>query len=438
MPAERRDWMLETFTMTPPDPLALHVHGGPARQVCGHGQVDADRPLPGLDRERAHRGDLAPRGVVDEDVEAAEALGRPRHDRFGEREVREVAGHGQGLAAGRAHAGGGLVEARFPASRHRHVVAAAGELQRGRGADAARGARDEHNRFRVHACVIIGAHEDRRHANWIVEPGARVEGDRPLDQSKVQAPGVVALPGGGYRLFYTGVGPGRPYPEAQGYILSAVSDDGLEFRKEPGIRVGPDPSVPNRSRRTLAPTVTHLPDGRWRMYFESRGPADRPTVICSAVSTDLLDWEIEDGIRLEGMQDVGGPRYLSSAGRARPAPRVRPGEPGHRQCRDPRRACVRVGAGTAAAGRPDRTRVVGHHRGRGPGAGRAGPAVGHGVLGVAGRAARHGRAAPPELRSEPQRRRLRGGLDRGRHGRLPLADLRGDLDRRAELGSAQA
>ena len=146
--------------------------------------------------------------------------------------------------------------------------------------------------------------------NWIAEPGARVEGDRPLDQSKVQAPGVVALPGGGYRLFYTGVGPGRPYPQGQGYILSAVSDDGLEFRKEPGIRVGPDPNVPNRSRRTLAPTVTPLPDGRWRMYFESRGPADRPTVICSAISSDLLGWQVEDGTRLEGIEDVGGPRYL--------------------------------------------------------------------------------------------------------------------------------
>jgi hypothetical protein len=154
--------------------------------------------------------------------------------------------------------------------------------------------------------------------NWTTEPGARIEGDRPLDRSKVQAPGVVALPGGGYRLFYTGVGPGRPYPEAQGYILSAVSDDGLAFHKEPGIRVGPDPAVPHCNRRTLAPTVTRLPDGRWRMYFESRGPADRPTVICSAISSDLVGWAVEDGIRLQAAQDIGGPRYLPLAdGRGR-------------------------------------------------------------------------------------------------------------------------
>jgi hypothetical protein len=47
------------------------------------------------------------------------------------------------------------------------------------------------------------------------------------------------------------------------------------------------------------------------MYFESRGSADRPTVICSAVSNNLMDWEYEEGIRLEGFDGVGGPRYLS-------------------------------------------------------------------------------------------------------------------------------
>jgi hypothetical protein len=47
------------------------------------------------------------------------------------------------------------------------------------------------------------------------------------------------------------------------------------------------------------------------MYFESRGSAGRPTVICSAVSDDLLHWKHEGGIRLEGFGGVGGPRFLS-------------------------------------------------------------------------------------------------------------------------------
>lgn len=122
---------------------------------------------------------------------------------------------------------------------------------------------------------------------WKKEPGARLQGSRPLDSSKVQAPCVIRLPGGGFRLFYTAVGPAKPYATCQGYILSAFSADGLEFRTEPDIRLAPQPDLPHMSLRVLAPTVTRCVDGHWRMYFESRGPADRPTVICSAVSDDL-------------------------------------------------------------------------------------------------------------------------------------------------------
>ena len=146
--------------------------------------------------------------------------------------------------------------------------------------------------------------------HWKKEAGARLEGSRPLDRDKVQAPGITRTTSGGYRLFYTAVGPAKPFAKCQGYILSAVSDDGLTFRKEEGIRVAPQPDVPHMSRRALAPTVTRCGDGRWRMYFESRGPVNMPTVICSAVSEDMLNWEHEEGIRLAGPTDLGGPRFL--------------------------------------------------------------------------------------------------------------------------------
>lgn len=145
--------------------------------------------------------------------------------------------------------------------------------------------------------------------NWVKEPGARLEGRRDLDRSKVQAPCIVMAPEGGYRLFYTGIGPAKPFAACQGYILSAVSDDGLNFTPEPGIRIAPDAALPHMSLRVLAPSVVALPDGRWRMYFEARGPAGRPTVIASAVSTDQLHWISEPGIRLDG--GVGAPRFLS-------------------------------------------------------------------------------------------------------------------------------
>lgn len=145
---------------------------------------------------------------------------------------------------------------------------------------------------------------------WQKETGARVAGNRDLDRSKVQAPCITRAPEGGYRLFYTAVGPGRPFADCQGYILSAVSEDGLAFRAEPGIRVAPQPNLAHLSLRALAPSVTRLADGRWRMYFEARGPADIPTAICSAVSDDQLRWEIEPGIRLGSAGGVGAPRFL--------------------------------------------------------------------------------------------------------------------------------
>ena len=145
---------------------------------------------------------------------------------------------------------------------------------------------------------------------WTKEPGTRVTGSRALDSAKLQAPCITRNPAGGFRLFYTAVGPGKPYANCQGYILSAVSDDGLRFRPEPGIRLAPQPGLPHMSRRVLVPTVTACGEGRWRMYFESRGPADCPTVICSAVSADMLNWEHEGGVRFRAAQSVRGPRFV--------------------------------------------------------------------------------------------------------------------------------
>lgn len=146
---------------------------------------------------------------------------------------------------------------------------------------------------------------------WRREPGSRLLGSRPLDESKVQSPCVVRLPGGGYRLFYTAIGPGKPFPNCQGYILSAYSRDGREFEPEAGVRIAPDPAVAHLALRVLASSVVRTMDGLWRMYFEARGTADRPTVICSAASADLLTWKLDNGIRLQGFERIGGPRYTT-------------------------------------------------------------------------------------------------------------------------------
>jgi hypothetical protein len=130
----------------------------------------------------------------------------------------------------------------------------------------------------------------------------------------VQAPCIARSPTGGYRLFYTGVGPDRPFAACQGYILSATSDDGLRFTPEPGIRVAPQVDQTHMALRVLAPSLTALPDGGWRMYFEARGTADLATAICSAVSDDQVHWQIEPGIRLTSDGGVGAPRFVSLGG----------------------------------------------------------------------------------------------------------------------------
>lgn len=147
--------------------------------------------------------------------------------------------------------------------------------------------------------------------HWRKEAGPRLQGSRDLDSSKLQAPCIVPIPSGGCRLFYTAVGPAKPYPTCQGYILSAVSNDGLVFEKEPGIRLAPLPALLHMSHRLVSPSITRCADGRWRMYVESRGTAAQPTVIVSAVSSDMLHWEHEDGIRLQTPEGIGGPRFTS-------------------------------------------------------------------------------------------------------------------------------
>ena len=149
---------------------------------------------------------------------------------------------------------------------------------------------------------------------WAKDPEIAIDSDAPLDSLSVLTPNVVRFPGGGYRMYYTGMGPAAPTEGAVGYILSAWSEDGARWRKDPGVRV--DVHQPDAASRTLCPDVIPLPDGRWRMYFEARCP-DRPTVVLSAVSDDGLAWEREPGIRAADPEwSLGSPRcvYLERPG----------------------------------------------------------------------------------------------------------------------------
>ena len=109
-------------------------------------------------------------------------------------------------------------------------------------------------------------------------------------------------------MYYTGLGPARTVADCFGYILSATSRDGLTWSKDPDIRM--DVHEPDAMFRVLCPDVIPLPDGRWRMYYEAR-VTDQPTTILSAVSEDGLAWRREPGVRVADPQtSFGTPRCL--------------------------------------------------------------------------------------------------------------------------------
>lgn len=92
---------------------------------------------------------------------------------------------------------------------------------------------------------------------------------------------VVALPTGGYRIYFEACHIDNP--DAPGSIISATSSDGLNWEIESGVRLAD----------SGAPSLIQLEDGRWRMYYGIGHQG-----IKSAVSNDGVNFEEEEGIRI--------------------------------------------------------------------------------------------------------------------------------------------
>ena len=152
---------------------------------------------------------------------------------------------------------------------------------------------------------VVHFHRVDPGVHWSKDTGIAIDLDRPLDSTKILTPNVIRLATGGYRMYYTGLGPGG---RGQGYILSAYSNDAEVWAKEAGIRV--DLSPPHAALRTLCPDVIPLVDGGYRMYFEARTEGC-PTVVLSALSEDGLGWEAESGVRFgDDEWSYGSPRCI--------------------------------------------------------------------------------------------------------------------------------
>ncbi len=136
--------------------------------------------------------------------------------------------------------------------------------------------------------------------NFTAEPGVRI-GALPGPQnpeSIVCDPSLVKLDDGRYRLYYKGGqgsgGPGQSIHR----VFSAVSTDGLEFTRE-GLRLE---SLGTEDRGWASvPEVIRTFDQRWRMYYVSDSAEAHG--IASAISDDGLNFTREPGIRIPGMVD---------------------------------------------------------------------------------------------------------------------------------------
>lgn len=122
------------------------------------------------------------------------------------------------------------------------------------------------------------------------------------------SPRVLALPAGGYRLYYSQILPRSGFPAgANDYdnsttrILSAFSSDGSAWAPEPGVRLSPQAGGAGEFR-VVSSEVVPVGDGsRLRMYYECcSGPQSITNSIRSALSSNGgLVWSPEPGARLE-------------------------------------------------------------------------------------------------------------------------------------------
>jgi len=141
-------------------------------------------------------------------------------------------------------------------------------------------------------------------------------------------PRVIALPTGGYRMYYSQILPRAGFPVgANDYdnsttrILSAFSVDGDIWIPEPGVRLSPHEGGAGNFRVVSSEVVPVGDGGRLRMYYECCSGSQAVTnSIRSAVSLDGgLVWTPERGTRLEAEgHNYSAPRIVClSGGRCR-------------------------------------------------------------------------------------------------------------------------
>ena len=112
-------------------------------------------------------------------------------------------------------------------------------------------------------------------------------------------PTIADLPDGKMRMYYKGANSMKPGPgQSIHKIFSAISSDGLTFQKE-GLRI--DSETNGDNGWASVPDAMVLPDGRVRIYYVTASGMEHG--IGSAISSDCLDFAKEPGIRIPNLVD---------------------------------------------------------------------------------------------------------------------------------------
>jgi len=109
---------------------------------------------------------------------------------------------------------------------------------------------------------IISAYSDDG-LSWLIEPGVRILQEKPEERYAVYSPFVGRTDNGVWFMLYSA----WSSPTKGGCILSATSDDGINWNKcsSPVLLVGDRYD----SRHCSEPCLLELSDGSWRLYYEA-------------------------------------------------------------------------------------------------------------------------------------------------------------------------
>ncbi|MDE2807950.1 MAG: hypothetical protein OXN90_05980, partial [Gemmatimonadota bacterium] len=141
--------------------------------------------------------------------------------------------------------------------------------------------------------------------HWEKEPGVRMDAGGEGAEHYIWSPDVIPLADGRYRMYYEGKteqGDGQ----VKATIVSSISDDGLVWEREPGLRLA------GASVSYLAPRCLHLDPAaeqggpRFRLYVSAYPYPDVAgnKKIVSAVSEDGLVFQLEPGVRIPQDRDL--------------------------------------------------------------------------------------------------------------------------------------